>query len=86
MSRVATYCHVLPHVVTCYRYDDEEEQVCQYQRIFLEDIERLEIGKTSSPSCSCPNRNNSAISVISENNFFRNKDIERSSLVSVYKY
>nr|KAG5714248.1 hypothetical protein BaRGS_018465 [Batillaria attramentaria] len=25
-------------------YDDEEEQVTQYQRIFLEDVERLEIG------------------------------------------
>ena len=26
------------------RYDDEEEQVIKYQRIFLEDVERLEIG------------------------------------------
>lgn len=27
-----------------FRYDEEEEQVNEYQRIFLEDIEKLEIG------------------------------------------
>ena len=28
-----------------YRYDDDEEQITKYQRIFLEDIEKIEIGE-----------------------------------------
>ena len=29
-----------------FRYDDDEEQITQYQRIYLEDIEQIEIGNS----------------------------------------
>ena len=33
-----------------HRYDDDIDRVTSYQKIFLEDLERIEIGRTNFPS------------------------------------
>lgn len=44
LMRQCILCVTLFFLCACGRYDDEEEQIVRYQCIFLEDVEKLEIG------------------------------------------
>ena len=41
---VIQLAYLIRFCLIIFRYGDEEEQITQYQRIFLEDIEKIEIG------------------------------------------